>query len=128
MFEKIGILSLATDKARHAAARQEVAARNVANADTPGYRARDITEFKAHMNGADSAFAARRTHPAHFEFSNRTSSWREVDAGGAADPNGNTVSIDEEILRSVQAERDHSRAITVYQASLGVLRAGLGRK
>jgi|SaaInl59LU_5_DNA_1037362.scaffolds.fasta_scaffold26046_3 flagellar basal-body rod protein FlgB len=125
MLEKIGILNLATDKARHAAARQEVTARNMANADTPGYRARDVTEFKAEV---DRGFTARRTHPAHFDFSAPRTEWREIDAGGAADPNGNSVSLDEEVLRSVQAERDHSRAITVYQASLGVLRAGLGRR
>jgi flagellar basal-body rod protein FlgB len=125
MFEKLGILSLATDKARHAAARQEVAARNMANADTPGYRAQDVTDFKAEVG---AGFTARRTHPAHFDFSTPTRAWREIDAGGAADPNGNTVSLDEEVLRSVQAERDHSRAISVYQATLGVLRSGLGRR
>lgn len=125
MFEKVGLLSLATDKARHAAARQEVAARNMANADTPGFRARDVTDFNA---AVERGVSARRTHPAHFEFSTRTTGWEEVDAGGAADPNGNTVSIDEEVLRSVQAERDHSRAISVYQASLGVLRSSLGRR
>ena len=75
MLEKIGILNLATDKARHAAARQEVAARNVANADTPGYRARDVTEFNAEL---DPGFRARRTHPAHFDFSAPRNEWREI--------------------------------------------------
>lgn len=125
MFENIGLLSLATDKARHAAARQEVAARNVANADTPGYKAREVTDFKAQL---EEGFETRRTHPKHIEFSSNTTAWREFDVDAPADPNGNTVSLDTEVLRSVEAERAHSRAISIYEASLGVLRAGLGRR
>ena len=41
----IDILSLASALAAHANVRQEVIAENVAHADTPGYRARDIADF-----------------------------------------------------------------------------------
>ena len=41
MFEGLEIFQLAGGVARHAASRQAVVAQNIANADTPGYRARD---------------------------------------------------------------------------------------
>ena len=53
----INVLSLASALAAHASARQQVIAENVAHADTPGYRARDIADF------ARSSMTARRSRP-----------------------------------------------------------------
>jgi len=47
--------------------RTEVLARNIANADTPGYQARDI-DFRAALaaaGGADTTVALRATNPGH---------------------------------------------------------------
>ena len=52
----LSILNLASALAAHASARQDVIAENVAHADTPGYRARDIADF-ASILGSDPAFA-----------------------------------------------------------------------
>jgi flagellar basal-body rod protein FlgB len=32
-----------------------------------------------------------------------------------------------EMVRSVEAQRDHERALSVYRSAMNVLRAGLGR-
>ena len=52
---------------------------------------------------------------------------RTIDAGGVQSPNGNTVSLETEMVRSVEAQRDHSRALMVYRSAMNVMRAGLGR-
>lgn len=114
MFETITILDLATARARHAAARQSVVATNIANADTPGFRARDITPFEE--------IFARAGIPR-----DPGAAFRTRDAGGPASPNGNTVALEVEMLRSVEAQRDHSRALGVYRSTMNVLRASLGR-
>jgi len=115
MFENLEILGLAHARARHAAARQALVAANVANADTPGYRARDLAAFEEVFRaaGSGSAAVAARLTP--------------VDAGGPASPNGNTVSLETEMLRGIEAQRAHGRALRVYQSALGVLRSALGR-
>ncbi|WP_339805494.1 flagellar basal body rod protein FlgB [uncultured Marinobacter sp.] len=48
--------------------RAEVLANNLANADTPGYKARDV-DFKAMLDRASSQSAAtmKRTHAAHID-------------------------------------------------------------
>ena len=125
MFENISILSLAMDKARHAAARQETTARNIANADTPDYKARDVSPFEAEFQ---AKFETRRTHPGHLNFTSTEAVWSEITLQTAADPNGNSVHLDQEVLRSVEAERTHDRAVTIYKSSLDLLRAGLGRR
>src|SRR5690606_8836086 len=45
LFERIDTMRMARDLGAHAANRQRVIAMNVANADTPGYRARDLRDF-----------------------------------------------------------------------------------
>ena len=45
MFQSLDILRMAQAYATHAATRQQAIAQNVANADTPGYRARDAIPF-----------------------------------------------------------------------------------
>jgi len=114
MFNKLEILGLAQARAQYSAARQMQVATNIANADTPGFRARDVAPF-------DQVFRAGGGD-ARGQMNLRT-----IDAGGPESPNGNTVSLEMEMVRSVEAQRDHERALSVYRSAINVLRAGLGR-
>jgi len=128
MFEKLQIFKMAHAMAQHAGARQSVLARNIANADTPGYTARDIAPFAESYKG-DAAFAQRATRPGHF---GDTAGGYAVQAraGDAAmsDPNGNSVALEHEMLKAVDAKRQHDRALAIYKSSLTVLRAATGRR
>ena len=122
MTEIPALLRLASNAASHAANRQAVIATNVANADTPGYRAKDVAPFAP----ASDDLPLRRTQARHFAGTPSTPRiFEEQDA--PADPNGNTVALEDQILRGIEASRDHNRALTVYRASLDILRASIGR-
>ena len=121
--EMPGLLSLAARAARHAADRQAVTARNVVNADTPGYRPSDLTAFRAEA----STFEVRATRPGHLAGRDATP-WRVVEVDGPLDPNGNGVDLETEILRGVEAQRAHGRAVTVYQSALELMRTSIGRR
>ncbi len=126
MFENLEIFSMASALAKHGAARQSVVAENIANADTPGYRARDVASFADtyEPGPANGLLATRPGHrfegEAHF-----TSTPREVERPGAESPNGNNVSIENEIFAATQASSDHRKALAVYQSALTVLRTSL---
>ena len=60
MFERLALSRLAGALANHAADRQAVVAENVANADTPGYRARDLRPFAELMERGDMPMAVTR--------------------------------------------------------------------
>lgn len=47
MFNKIEVMQMAQAMATHAGLRQTAVSQNIANADTPGYKARDVAEFAA---------------------------------------------------------------------------------
>ncbi len=123
MFERLSLFSMAQNMATHAAARQNVIAQNVTNSDTPGYKAQDLTALS---QPSEATFQMRRTAPQHL-LGTTQAQWHRIEIAGQADPNGNTVSLEEEVLRSVDAARAHNRALTIYQSSLGILRSALGR-
>ena len=46
---------------------------------------------------------------------------------GPSAPNGNTVSLETEMVRATEVRHQHEMALSVYQSALGVLRTSLGR-
>jgi flagellar basal-body rod protein FlgB len=126
MFERPEILTLASALAAHAADRQAAVAENVANADTPGYSAKDIGDF-AEVYHADGAFGMTQTRPGHIGGSaSRLAS--ASTAGAELSPNGNSVSLETEMVKSAEVQREHNLAIAVYGKSLDILSASLGRR
>ena len=67
MFERLEMFRLAGALAEHAGQRQTVAAQNVAQADTPGYRALAVEDFASSYGGdaRGDPFAMRATRPGH---------------------------------------------------------------
>ena len=124
MFEKLELIRMAQALASHSGARMGVIARNVANADTPGYKAQDLPEFA-------SVFAddgdMRTTRAGHLSASSDAATLVPERAPGRESPNGNTVSLEGEMVKSVEARQSHEMALAIYRASSDVIRASLGR-
>lgn len=126
---KLRVLDLAARLAEHAAFRQKVIAENVAHADTPGYRARDVAPFAETLRADREPFTARVTRPGHVAFGAdpRGFESRETRVMGAESPNGNSVSLEDQMMRAAETRQAHAFALGVYGKSLDILRAGLGR-
>jgi len=62
MFEKLELTRMAQSLAAHSGARMAMIAENVANADTPGYKAKDLPVFSAVFAADDGDM--RTTRPA----------------------------------------------------------------
>lgn len=122
MYESLDLFRASSALARHAGQRQAMAAVNVANADTPGYRAQALPPFSATFDSQ----GMRATRPGHFGAAEPPGA-RPIDRPGEASPNGNTVSIESEMFASAEAARDHGRALAVWRHAITVLRTSLGR-
>lgn len=87
------LMNLAFAAARHAATRQDVIAQNIANADTPGFRARDTGRF-ADVYRDGSGAPMRATRDGHLTGSGTEdgSAWIRRSTG-IISPNGNSVLI-----------------------------------
>ncbi|WP_316014089.1 flagellar basal body protein [Roseobacter sp. HKCCA0434] len=126
MSDSNSILFHAANAARHASARQAVLSRNIAHADTPGYIARDLEPFRALVDGVMSAHATRAGHVG--AGGDRTG-WRSLALTQAqlGSANGNTVDLEDQMIRAADTRRQHDMAMTLYSKSMDILRLGLGR-
>ncbi|MCP1336817.1 FlgB family protein [Futiania mangrovi] len=128
MYGSLSLLKIATGAARHAASRQTLIAQNVANADTPGYRARDLEAFKVHGTSEDG-FAAKATRAAHAGASaDSLLAARTVDTPGPESLNGNTVDLEDQLVRGAEAQQRHAMALGVYGTAIGLVRTAIGKR
>lgn len=125
MFEKLELTRMAQSLAAQSGARMAVIAENIANADTPGYQAKDIPAF-AEVYEAEG-LAMRATRPGHLSAPPATASSIPDTARGHESPNGNSVSLEAEMVKSVEARQNHEMALAIYRATSDVIRASLGR-
>ena len=127
MFKNLEVFRTAGAMARHAGAAQSVTAANIANANTPGFKAQRIEGFQDTFQTL-STTPLKTTRAGHIGPSATTPSVKMfADPDALAAPNGNTVTIETEILKSIEAERQHSRALTIYESSLKMLKTSIGR-
>lgn len=126
----VGILRLASEAANHATARQSVIAENMANSDTPGYRAKDVASFADVLHSRTNITEhIRPVRAGHIQFVDSADGHRtdENSAFGVESPNGNTVSIEDQMVRAAEVKHQHDLALGVYQKSMSILRTSLGR-
>ncbi len=125
MFETLSITRMAEALASHAGSRLGLIARNVAQADTPGYKAMDLPDFAATYQ--DMA-AMRSTRPGHYSSATQMMQPVAQASGGEASPDGNTVSLAYEMVKSVDVRQQHDMALAVYRSTADIIRASLGRR
>jgi flagellar basal-body rod protein FlgB len=125
MHEALDLFKTASAMASHAGARQAVVARNIANADTPGFRAQDVAPFEQTLQ--NTPHQVRTTRPGHMGSHESTFAAQVVAADTEPSPNGNTVALEDELLKSVSVSRDHDKALSIYRHAMTVLRTSLGK-
>lgn len=124
---RIGLFDLAEKRLVWTAQRQSVLAANIANANTPGFQARDVQSFENVLAGSGAVEPAR-TQPAHMKGT--------VPSGLAsltADPpkaralDGNTVALDQQLTKVADTETTQSLVTTIWKKYMGMFSMALGR-
>ena len=124
MFEKLELTRMAQGLAAHAGARLGLVAGNIAHADSPGYKERDLAPF-AEVYGA--AGGLRATRAGHLGAAGAQQPEVQVQRGQAAQ-NGNTVSLETEMVKAVDVRQQHEMALAIYRNTSDIVRASLGRR
>ena len=141
MANDLTILTMAKSLAAHATRRQGLVAENIANADTPGFRAQDVRSFAEVYRGpgADSgaasgavgqaAFAPSATRAGHsgFDHAGAAAAVYDITRIDAASPDGNSVSLEDQMVRGARAMADHELSLGVLRKSMDLLRMAIGR-
>lgn len=112
--------------------RQGVLAENVANADTPGYAGKDLKAFSFEdvMARHSSGLQTSRTSTSHMVGSMmRESGNVEHDeaTGFEVTPDGNSVVLEEQMMKVTENQMDYQTVASLYQKGLGLIRTALSR-
>ena len=128
MFADIDIFKMSASMASHAGRRQALTAQNMANVDTPGFRAQRIASFAELTDSAEMAPPQKATRAGHLNgSSSMTSEARIEEVRDSPALDGNTVTVEREMLESIGAKREHDRALAIYRSALNILHSTLAR-
>ena len=110
------LFEIGSQKAQWLSARQTAIAANVANANTPGYRAVDIQPFSAVLDLSPIELAT--TNPAHLSLpQSETGALREVDVDPAEQTlSGNTVNLEQQMINLGDVNRDYTMNSNIRRA------------
>lgn len=88
--------------------REATIAENIANANTPGFRAKDLEPFTSVISKTQLAMTA--THDGHLGQTTEAARQSEVEKAESwtVTHSGNSVSIEQELMKVGEVARDHS--------------------
>ena len=102
------LFELASSQARWLELRQSTIATNVANANTPGFKARDVEPFNKVLDAVPVRLAT--TSPTHMQLSPAETDTRATAKKDSWDVvhSGNSVSLEQEMIKGSDVNRDYS--------------------
>ena len=128
MFDQLDIFRMSAAMASHVGRRQALTAQNMANVDTPEYRAQRLPSFSELTETPGQHPPLRATRPDHlYGVGGEVAHARIMTERADPSPDGNTVTVEREMLESVSAKREHDRAIMIYKSALTILQTTLSR-
>ena len=114
--QPIQLFELTSRQAEWLQVRQSVVSGNIANANTPGFRAKDVSPFENVLKQNNLPMSA--TNPMHFTDATTETYVVEsgVDEGAASQLSGNSVDLASEMMKEGMVKRD-------YDLNTGIVKA-----
>jgi flagellar basal-body rod protein FlgB len=116
------VFALAEKRLAWIGQRQSILAQNIANANTPGYAARDIRPFSEVL--ADQTHQAENNSAVPVSSGAASSSDRAV-SGRSLD--GNAVTLDEQLEKVAETDTAHQLATNLYKKYVSLFKTAIGR-
>lgn len=113
---QVHLFELASRQAQWLSVRQATVAGNVANADTPNFRARDVAPFADVMEKTQLTMAA--TNAAHLEFDASGITAVRMRPGDITEQShsGNSVDVEQEMMKAGEIGREFSLNTSIVKA------------
>ena len=132
MFDDIPIIAATTSRMNWLANRQQILAQNIANVDTPYYKAQDLDPeaFKRFIyGGAPKRVNLAVTHPSHSTSLRGTTTHFPMEQKSfyEATLSENTVNLEENLIKMNQNANEYSLASNVYGKMHGLINIAIGK-
>ncbi|MGF9562864.1 flagellar basal body rod protein FlgB [Neorhizobium sp. JUb45] len=116
--QPIQLFALASKQAEWLSVRQEVVANNIANANTPQYKAKDVASFDAVLDNTSMRMA--RTNSAHFGDSQLSNNVKVEEAALndeiGIQESGNTVALSKELSKAGEVKRQYELSANLVKS------------
>jgi flagellar basal-body rod protein FlgB len=127
------ILAGIRERMQNLSERQRVVATNIANSETPGYKAREVSEPSfASLVGGSGMIAAPRV-----QLTDRMKSLGAIQPIGTGlildkditetKPDGNNVTLEDQLLKLGQVQADFTAMTNLYRKQLSMLKTAVGK-
>ena len=127
----IPIFSMLRTRMEWHQSRQKVLAENVANADTAGYRPRDLVapNFERETQRPVIGVSLSTTEGGHVAGgATDRAPFRSRSGGYEVRPTGNAVSLEEQMMKVAANQMDFQAATSLYSHSLNLIKTALGKR
>jgi flagellar basal-body rod protein FlgB len=127
---QIPIFSMLRTRMQWHQERQHLLAENVANANTPEFKPRDLAPPDPNTTRPGGALAVERTNPLHLAgVGGGHGGFRtKAQNGFEVRPTGNAVNLEDEMLKVAANQMDYQAATALYSRGLGLIKTALGRR
>jgi len=127
--QNTSIMGMITGKMNYLTQRQKVLSQNIANADTPNYRAKDLKpfHFEKLQKDVSSSIQVATTSASHiipassrdlFDVNRRAESYEVT-------PDGNKVVIEEQLMKLNAVNGEHKLATSLHKKYVGLYRSAM---
>lgn len=128
-FTDTGLIRLMNDKMAYLGQRQAVLAQNVANANTPGYAAKDLAPFTFADAMRDASPGMKVTNARHIVPASMAGVNAATKTAASFEilPSGNSVDLEQQAMEVSKNATDYQSILAVYRKFIGLFRIALGK-
>lgn len=132
-FSSIPLFNIMKTKLQYMSERQSVLAQNIANADTPNYRAKDLTapDFKKIVSAHGQAvqnLQLTTTNSKHIAPAGSSTSFKVIkrDKTDELNPDGNNVAVEDEMAKVAENQADYQTTLNLYSKMIAMFKSAIG--
>jgi flagellar basal-body rod protein FlgB len=126
----VPLLSMLRERMNWLHQRQDVLSQNVANADTPGYVARDLKplDFEEALGQTTNGAALMTTNTRHIALTpSHASQFEDHEAPDQeSSPNGNSVALEAEMVKVSDTQAEFQAAANLYSKAMTMMKEAIG--
>jgi flagellar basal-body rod protein FlgB len=114
--DSISFFKNASQRLQWLSSRQKVISENVANSDTPGYKAKDVTSFSKMLEGTQKT-GILTTNPRHIGSSTDVPGVKSVidQEAWSETITGNTVVLEQQTIKANEVGENYQLAVQLYR-------------
>jgi flagellar basal-body rod protein FlgB len=124
-----GLLRIMKSKMAYESQREAVLAQNVANANTPGYKAKDLVPFTFESAMKTAGSGMMTTNPRHIIPASMAgiNAATKIARSLETQPSGNSVDLEQQMMEVSKTAVDYQAVTAIYHKFIGLFKTAIGK-